>query len=244
MTERPDIADALARATREINAPTDLDSTLQRIVEVAARSLPGIDHAGISVAHRDGRMETKAGTDALVWQLDDLQYSLREGPCVYAVEAEPVVVVNHIRHEQRWPRYVPPAVKAGLRAQIGLRLYLEQKTLGGLNLYSTETDEIDPDVEHTAALFAAHAAVAMGRARTEETLHSAVRTRTLIGQAVGIVMQRYEIDDDRAFRYLARVSQHGNVKLRDVAAELVHQLNEQARGDDGRVPGDGSRTGS
>jgi GAF domain-containing protein len=229
MQDRPDIADALAQAAREINTPADLDSTLSAIVEVAARSLPGIDHVGVSIAHRDGRVETKAGTGPLVWQLDQLQYELGEGPCVYAVAAETVVVANDIRHEQRWPRYVGPAVKAGLRAQMGLCLYAEEKTLGGLNLYATAVDRIDPEVEHAAELFAVHAALALGRAWREEGLNTALQTRKQIGQAIGIVMQRFQIDEDSAFHYLARVSQHSNVKLRDVAQELVQQANDRAR---------------
>lgn len=103
MADRPDIADALAQAAREINSSRDLDSTLDVIVQVAERSLPGVDHVGISIADRSGRIETKAGTDQLGWELDDLQYKLGEGPCVHAVEAEPVVVVNDLRHEHVGP---------------------------------------------------------------------------------------------------------------------------------------------
>jgi len=227
MADRPDIADALAQAAREINAPRDLESTLDAIVNAAERSLQGVDHVGISIAHRDGKIETKAGTDQLVWELDTLQYELREGPCVHAIQVEPVTVVNDLRHEQRWPRYVPRAIEYGLKAQMGLRLFVDGETLGGLNLYSTNGDSIDPDVEHTAQLFATHAALALGRARREEDLYTALANRKVIGQAIGIVMERYQLDEDRAFQYLVRVSQHSNVKLREVAQELVAQGNDR-----------------
>lgn len=225
MNDRPDIAAALAKAAREINAPRDLDATLHAIVETAARSLDGIDHAGISITHLDGKVETQAGTDQLVWEVDQLQYDLGEGPCLHAIREQPVVWVNDLRHDQRWPRYVPRALEYGVRAQLGLRLYAEDETLGGLNLYSTSTDTIDPDVEYTAELFAVHAALALGRARQEDQLNAALATRKIIGQAIGIVMERYELDDESAFRYLTRVSQHSNIKLRDVAQELVDQRN-------------------
>src|SRR5690606_1122688 len=100
---------------------------------------------------------------------------------------------------------------------MGLRLFTEQATLGGLNLYSTQTDTIDPDVQHVAELFATHAALALGRARHVEDLNTALQTRKVIGQAIGIVMERYQLDEDRAFQFLVRVSSHSNVKLRDVA---------------------------
>lgn len=225
MADLPDIAAALARAAREINAPPDLPTTLDAIVHTAQRSLPGIDHVGISVAQRDGRIETKAGTDQLVWDLDQLQYDLGEGPCWEAITADPVVRVDHLRHEQRWPNYVPHAVRRGLRAQLGLRLYADDKTLGGLNLYCTTSDTIDPDVEHLAELFAVHAALALGRSRREHALNTALQTRKVIGQALGIIMERFDVDEDRAFEYLTRVSQHSNVKIRDVAQALVDQRN-------------------
>jgi GAF domain-containing protein len=216
MATRPDIADALAQAAREINSPRDLESTLD-----------GIDHVGISIAYRDGKIETKAGTDQLVWELDALQYDLGEGPCVHAIKMEPVTVVNDLHHEQRWPYYVPRAIGYGLKAQMGVRLFVDGQTVGGLNLYSTDGQTIDPDLVHTAELFAAHAALALGRARREEDLNSALASRKTIGQAIGIVMERYQLDEERAFQYLVRVSQHSNIKLRDVAQEIVAQGNDR-----------------
>jgi GAF domain-containing protein len=230
MPDRPDISDALARVARQINAPTDLDSTLDTIVATAATSLPGIDHVGVTIAHRGGKMETKAATDAFVWDLDQLQYDLGEGPCIHAIEAETIVKIEHARLEQRWPRFMAQAVKRGLRSQLGIRLYVEDETLGGLNMYSTTSDTIDPDVQHLAELLATHASLALGRATREEHLYTALGTRKLIGQAIGIVMERYDLTEDRAFEYLARVSQHSNIKLRDIALELVTQRNNQSTG--------------
>src|SRR3954452_18309290 len=135
-----DAARSLALLAREINQPRDLDATLQASVEGAQRSMPGIDQVGISIAHRNGTIETRAATGDLVWQLDNLQYGLDEGPCVYAIEVEPVVKVEHARQEQRWPRYMPSALELGLRSQLGLALYNDATTLGGLNMYSTSSD--------------------------------------------------------------------------------------------------------
>lgn len=229
MVDRPDIAVALAQAARDINSPRDLDSTLDAIVHTAQRSLPGIDHVGISIVHRNGTIETRAGSDQLVWELDQLQYDLGEGPCLHAVRTQPVVRVDDLRAEQRWPRYVPLAVARGVRAQLGLRLYIEEQTLGGINLYSTSADRIDTEVEHAAQLFAVHAALALGRAQREEDLNAALQTRKVIGQAIGMVMERYQLDEARAFEYLTRVSQHSNIKLRDVAQEIVEQGNDRMR---------------
>ncbi|HLS44110.1 MAG TPA: GAF and ANTAR domain-containing protein [Ornithinicoccus sp.] len=225
MTDQSQIARSLAEAAVAINASHDLESTLDSIVHTAAGSLPGIDHVGISIAHHNGKVETKAGTDQLVWELDALQYAIGEGPCAHAIDFEPVVVANKLRHDQRWPNYVPRAVRMGVQAQIGLRLFAEDETLGGLNLYATETDTIDPDVVHTAELFAAHAALALGRARRESQLSDALATRKAIGQAIGMVMERYQISEERAFQFLVRVSSTSNIKLRDIAQELIDTAN-------------------
>lgn len=229
MAYRPEIGAALTRVAREINTPRSLPATLSTLVETATRSLAGIDHAGITISSRDGRLETVASTDAFVRELDELQLKLGEGPAIDALRVQPITKIEHADSEQRWPRFMPRAVDKGLRSQLVLRLYTEEETLGGLNLYSTSVDTIDPDVQHMAELLAAHASIALGRARREEDLNIALRTRKVIGAAVGILMERYDMDEDRAFTYLVRVSSESNVKLRDVAKEIVEQRNDRSR---------------
>ena len=226
MSGRPDIAQAIAAAARSINHTESLDETLQAIAYVARDSVPGFNHVGISTLHKDGKVETRAATGHLVYELDDLQYELGEGPCVETLREVPLVSAPAIRHDQRWPRYVPAAVKAGLRSQLGVRLYLDgEGTLGGLNLYSTTSDEVSPEAESTAELFAVHAAIALDYAKERDTLNQALQSRKVIGQAIGILMERYEMDEDRAFAFLVRASSHSNLKLRDIAQELVDQRN-------------------
>jgi GAF domain-containing protein len=229
MAFRPDIGEALVRVAREINETRSLETTLATIVDTAAQSLPGIDHVGITIAHRAGTLKTIAATDALVSELDQLQYDLGEGPCVHAILTDPVTLVEHAAQEQRWPLFMPRAVAKGLRSQLGMRLYSERQTLGSLNMYSTSEDTIDPDALHMAELFAAHASMALGRARRDEDLTAALLTRKVIGQAIGILMERFGLDEDRAFAYLVRVSSRSNVKLRDVAKEIVDRRNDRTR---------------
>jgi GAF domain-containing protein len=229
MTNRAHISDAISHMSRAINAPNEEGSQLAVIAEVARNSMPEIDHVGISVAHRNGEVETKAATSDLVRELDQLQYSLGEGPCLHAIEADPVVVVEDAGSETRWPRFMEAAVERGLRSQLGLRLYLDEHTRGGLNLYSTSSDTIDGETQHLAELFASHAALAMGRARVEENLNAALASRTRIGIALGIVMERYGMDQDRAFSYLTRIASSSETKLRAVAEHIVEEATERNR---------------
>jgi len=112
-----------------------------------------------------------------------------------------------------------------------MRLYLDEQSRGGLNLYSTTSDTIDAETEFLAELFASHAALAMGRLRIEENLSAALASRTTIGMALGVVMERYGMDRDRAFAYLTRIASTSERKLRDVAQHLVEEANQAGRRD-------------
>jgi GAF domain-containing protein len=223
------VAAALAHATETIGQPRTLEETLDAIVHAARTSIPEFEHVSISERHRDGTIETRAGTDQLPWDLDEVQFDQRQGPCVDALEHEPVVQVEHLRHEQRWPRYIPAAAAAGVRSQMGVRLFSDGRHVGGLNLYSTSHDQIDPDTAETARLFATHAGVVLGHVQQEHHLNQALQHRKVIGQAIGILMERYRIDPDRAFEFMVRASSTGHIKLRDVADELVSTSIEKYR---------------
>lgn len=225
------VATELARASESINESRTFEDALAAIVHATRSSLPEFGHVSISVRNGGGTFETSAGTDQLAWELDSVQYDLGEGPCVQAIEAEPVVVVQHLRHEQRWPRYVPAAAALGLRSQVAVRLFTHNTHIAGLNLYSTERDDVAACSAETARLFATHAAIILGHAQAEDQLNHALQSRKVIGQAVGILMERYRIDADRAFQYLVRSSSTSNTKLREVADEVVTSSVERYRAD-------------
>lgn len=226
MPSSTDIARSLAEAAVSISAPRTLEETLDAIVHAARTSVPGFDHVGISIVSKD-RIETKAATSQLVWELDDVQYDLQEGPCVDSIRKEPLMSAPHLRDDSRWPRYVPQAVERGVRSQLAYRLYVEDHTMGGLNFYSTESDTLQDGAYEIGELFATHATVALGRAIEEDNLNQALATRTLIGNAVGLTMARFQVSSDRAFQFLARASSTSNIKMRDIAEEIVSRADEE-----------------
>jgi hypothetical protein len=120
------------------------------------------------------------------------------------------------------------AVAAGIRAQVGVRLFDGPRSNGALNLYSRQVGAFD-DLHSLSALFAHQAAQAIAYAQEIDGLGEAVRSRTVIGQAVGIVMERYQLNDERAFAFLQRLSSHRNVKLRQVAEELVEDAGARPK---------------
>jgi GAF domain-containing protein len=213
---------ALAHAARTIGKARSLEETLQTIVETALLSIPSMEHVGLSTIDSKGRIETQAATSDLVWELDGLQYSLGEGPCVDSLHGPTVVTAPEIRLDERWPRYVPAAVELGLKAQLAVKLYLDEKgTVGSLNMYSTDSEAIDPQAPGIADLFAAHAALALGNVRELHDLYEALATREVIGKAIGLLMARYQLDDDAAFGFLVRTSSHSNTKVREIAVRMV-----------------------
>src|SRR3954447_10205118 len=225
MNAASEFAQSIAEAARSVNQPRTLDDTLQTIVEVACNSVPGFDQVGISTLQKEGKVKTRACIGDLVRRLDEIQYGLGEGPCAEALRGIDVVSVSSLRDEQRWPHYVPQARAVGVRSQLAVKLYLDQGTLGGINFYSTVSDDVSPDAQALARLFATHSAIALGHARERANLNEALQSRKMIGQAIGIIMERYDMNEDRAFAFLVRASSHANIKLRAIAQELVDQHN-------------------
>ena len=226
MTQTPTrfITERMAEVARTLTNSASLQEVLDNIVVAAAQTIPGVERAGISLVDHEG-VSTAAATDGLVEAADQLQYEFDEGPCMDALRGEPQAPVNDLARAERWPRYGPRAAALGMHSQLGVELYRDKSTSAALNLYSSKTGALTEETVEIASWFALYAAAALGKAVTESQLSEALETRKTIGQAIGIVMERYQLDEHRAFAFLSRVSQASNVKLRTVAAELVEQVN-------------------
>jgi GAF domain-containing protein len=213
----------LLEAARQLSValtPGDLDHTLAQITAAAVEVLPDVEACSITILHSDGSLETAAPTDEKLWVLDRAQYAFREGPCYDAAVDSVHILAPYLETDERFPQYGQVALEAGIRAQAGLRLFDAPDSAGALNLYSGKPGAF-ADLELLGALFAHQSAVAISYAHEIRELNEAVRTRGEIGQAVGVVMERYKLNDQRAFAFLTRLSQHRNVKLRRIAEEIV-----------------------
>lgn len=231
------LTERLTRAARELKSASDPDATMQTAVELATSNVPGCDAAGISLATRDGGIRTPAASDSFVLDCDLLQDQLRQGPCLEAAWEETVVHSPDVAADERWPDWGQKvAAEHGIGSVLCLKLFTHEDVLGALNLYSRDTHVFDADGLDEATALAAHIAIAVSSAETQQQLREAIDTRTLIGQAVGIVMERYRLDAGTAFQVLVRTSSHANVKVRDIAAELVETGNLRGTSDDVSQP--------
>ncbi|MGI8888858.1 MAG: GAF and ANTAR domain-containing protein [Nocardioidaceae bacterium] len=230
-TELVELMATVAKALR--TAPED-DDTLRRITETAVSTIPGVDYASISITGSDG-IRTLAPTATVVVRADELQYELDEGPCVDAIKFEQTMRSEDVAADDQWPKYGPETAALGIRGQMAVQICDTKDSHAALNLYSRAVGAFD-NSQHIAELFATHAAVAMGFVRSVETLKEALKTRNMVGQAIGVTMQRYGLDEENAFAFLVRVSQQGNLKLRFVAQEIIDQANREARAQQLRPP--------
>jgi len=201
-------------------SPGDLDATLHSITRAAVEVLPQVQYASITMRHRDGSIDSYAVSDDLLADLDEQQFQLQEGPCYDASTDDPYIFAGDLGSDERYPHYGPFAVRAGIRSQAGIPLFENNRTAGRLNLYSQQVGALD-HVEMVSRLFSHQAAVALSYSIEVTTLREAVQTRTRIGEAVGIAMERYRIPEQRAFALLTRLSQARNVKLRYIADEMI-----------------------
>jgi len=197
-----------------------LEAALEILAVSAAGNIPGVDFVSITVHHQDHSMRTVASTDPLAERADSLQYELREGPCYAAVTDERFVLVNDLAAAVDFPRYGPQAVALGLGAQAAVQL-LHNGERAGLNLYARASGAFDRSTVHLAELFANQGGALLGYAGQVEQLSAALHTRTDIGTAVGILMERYSIDQKRAFAFLSRNSQNRNIKVRALAQQII-----------------------
>lgn len=215
---------SMADIARSLSEPRTLDDRLRAVTATVVQLMPAPACAGILLVSGGGtRFETVAPTSELLPELDHIQEQLGQGPCVAAAVNNLVVRTDDFRTEPRWPQFAAAAVRIGLLSSISVQLYTSHGKMGALNLFGSEAHAFGPEEEATVESFAAHAALALTAARTEEQLRSAVASRDVIGQAKGILMERFDVDAIRAFEMLTQLSQDTQTRLAVLAQRLVER---------------------
>jgi GAF domain-containing protein len=214
-------------------------ASVQLLHEIAAvvQTIVPETHVGISVGDGTGTYTTVVGTDPLVFMLDEIQYELDEGPCLTAMNEQHTVVVEDAESESRWPTFIARAVDLGMRSHLGVPLALAGTTVGGLNLYGTTRQHVDTDQLTRARMLAVLAARAIGQAEREESLRSALQSRRTVAIAIGLLMERFDLDDEEALAHLNRLSQRSGLELSEIVEHLVKQSNDLRQWTRGRHHG-------
>ena len=217
------LIEQLGTAARTLGGE-DVEHTLERAVALAVELIEGCDGAGVCLARKGEPLQTPVSTGEFVANGDALQHELQEGPCMDAAWTHEMVISTDLAVEERWPTWGPRVVaELEVRSMMCLQLFVAEESLGVLNLYSKQHNGALTQVEnrHEAQALAAHVAVALDAAQEIAQLHQAVLSRTVIGQAEGIIMERFDITAHTAFEVLKRASSYSNVKLYQVAEQIV-----------------------
>lgn len=213
-----------------------LDALLQRVVQLARRTVAGAHAVSITVVDNGGyRTSNSVGTDALA--VDEAQYALNDGPCLAGIRTGEQRQFTIDEVGERWSTVAERAEELGVAGVLSTPLVVDgPRSIGALNVYATEENRFGDEERGTALLLSEHAAILLGNAlaltganRLNEQLRHAVASREIIGEAKGILMERESCTRDEAFDILRRASQRENRKLRDLAEEIVLRVEARKR---------------
>lgn len=238
-----DAADLQASLTdlgRLVAATLGLAELLERVAMFAAHAIPGADGAGVTllrVDRPDNRVEALAASHPFVSEIDEIQYvTLNEGPCITAALEARTVRSGSLGGEKMWPRFGPRVGRLGIHSALSLPLLLPGQVVGAINVYAHGKDVFDDHAAELGELFAAPAAVAVHNAQVlaralelTTQLQTALSTRPVIDQAIGLLRGRTGGTADEAFATLRRLSQSEHTKLADVAKQVVDEAVRRAR---------------
>jgi GAF domain-containing protein len=200
----------------------DSDSVIAELAEHAAVEIPGALYAGITLTRNGKHIETPAATHRWPVLLDEIQERHREGPCLTAAWEEKTIHVADLEIDDRFPSYRRDVLaETPIRTIMSFQLFIADETMGALNVYAERPNVFGAESKTMGLIFAAHSSVAWNSARREEQFKKALASRDIIGQAKGMIMERYGVDAVQAFELLRKLSQDSNVPLQQVASDLV-----------------------
>lgn len=241
MPEEPDVqVDAAAGGVTRLGDPADAGETrlnrlLNLVLETAVDAML-FDAATASLRH-DGQLTTMAATDQRYLLLDEAQYAAHDGPCLTVLERHEPVIWHATSEEQRWPLFRETAEHAGIATSLSVHVPIEaaEGLEASLNLYARGDFAVGEGQVRVGKSFADQVAAIIfsieahqATTRLAQGLADAMRTRAVIEQAKGILAAERRVTPDQAFQLLVELSQHSNIKLRDVAVRLVEERTASA----------------
>jgi hypothetical protein len=222
----PSLDALLTDIAAALTAPAPAHDGAALITQAAVDLLPGVESASLYVRTSAAQFVSVAPTDPLALEGDRLQQQLGEGPSLQALATRQWTRTRDLATDARWLLYGPKVAASGCADQVAVPLQTSSRSQAILNLYSRVRGSMN-ELELVGKVFASHAAVAWCSAVQLRDLNDALGRRKTVGQAIGIVMERYGVGEEAAFAFLIRASQSANIKLRDVAASIVAAANDK-----------------
>src|ERR1700687_432116 len=209
----------IAEIVHELHSRPDADSdtVIAELAEHAAVEIPGAQYAGVTVIRNAKYIDTPAATHKWPILLDEIQQRHREGPCLTAAWEEKTIHVADLEADDRFPRYRRDALEqTPIRSIMAFQMFIAGETMGALNVYAVQPHAFGQGSKAIGLIFAAHSSVAWTAARRDEQFKRALASRDSIGQAKGMIMERYGVDAVQSFEVLRKLSQDSNVPLMQV----------------------------
>ena len=233
--EEDDLRQSLAGLASLASGRMSLPALLTRVAEFAVRAIPGADGAGLTLL-QDGSSDTIVATADFVRAVDDIQYGLGEGPCIMAAAGGVTVRSGSLGADHTWPRFGPRVSRLGVHSALSLPLIGSEGVLGAMNIYAHRHDAFDERAAELGEAYAVPAAISVQNAQVlaqalllAAQLETALGSRAVIDQAIGVLMARSGYTPAEAFARLRVFSQHENRKLSVVAQDVVNQAAGRAR---------------
>ena len=233
----PLFQEAVASLTRYFVGNQTLGDTLHEVADLTTLAVPVADHVGITLLV-DGKLATSVFTHPEVPEIDRAQYRTGDGPCVEAYRTGVPFVIDSTRVPGPWQEFRESAERHGVLSTLSLPLIADQGPIGALNLYAEIEHAFDDENRRVAQLFASQAAFVLANAQAywdarslSENLTQAMLSRAVIEQAKGIIMASMGCGPEEAWQLLKTQSQAQNIKLRDIADEIVRNVKRQDPGE-------------
>lgn len=224
MSSRRLVATELAALVHDMQQrqDPDFDTVLTELSDSAVKSVPGADYAAITVVDRDAGVRTAAATHPYARQVDEIQLRHHDGPCLAAAWEHHTVYVADLATDERWPHYSQEAIATTpIRSVLSFQVFVDDHEMGALNFYADHAHAFTDESREVGLIYATHTAIAWGLLRRDEQFRSALASRDLIGQAKGVIMERFNVDAVHAFELLKRLSQDSNIRLVEIARRLI-----------------------
>jgi ANTAR domain/GAF domain len=203
-------------------ASLDAEKLLRELVEGATEAVPGAQYAGITVTRRQLPSETAAATHHYPVVLDEIQSRCQQGPCLSAATQQHNVRIDDLGADDRWPLYRDEAVaQTPIRSILSFGVFRDGQTSAALNFYAESNCAFDARSVDLGLISATHTALVWTILRRDQQFRRAIVSRDVIGQAKGMVMERFDIDEAAAFVLLKRASQHSNTPIAQLAQRVV-----------------------
>jgi GAF domain-containing protein len=212
---------------------SDTAAGLHELIENGVYHVIGAQYAGITLAEKSKSVSSVAATHRYPMILDAIQNRFAEGPCLSAAWEHHVMHIADLNAEQRWLRYRRYALEqTPIRSILSFELFIDGTRMAALNFYADTPHAFGAESVELGTVYATHIALAWSMMRRQDQFRSALASRDVIGQAKGVVMERFNLDAVEAFELLRRLSQRSNTRLVDVAATIIdseHPLKHRRR---------------